>query len=53
MGRNKGEKMKIKPKTLTCKKCGWTWIPRKDEVRQCPNPKCRSVWWDKESEGNG
>ena len=28
----------------SCKRCGWRWFPRKDEVRQCP--KCKSAWWD-------
>lgn len=40
--------MKIKLKKLTCKKCGYIWTPRKEEVRTCASPKCRSVWWDKE-----
>ena len=29
---------------LICQKCGHEWVPRQDEVRQCPN--CKSVWWD-------
>ena len=29
---------------VSCKRCGWRWFPRKDEVRQCP--KCKSAWWD-------
>jgi len=39
--------MKIKLPKLKCKRCGYTWIPKKEEVRQCANSKCRSVWWDK------
>jgi len=38
--------MKIKITKLTCKRCGHFWIPKKEEVRQCP--KCKSAWWDKE-----
>jgi ribosomal protein L37E len=35
-------------KKLTCLRCGWTWYPRSEEKsRSCPNPKCRSVYWDK------
>lgn len=33
---------------LKCKRCGHTWIPRKNDVRICPNPKCHSPYWDKE-----
>ena len=30
-----------------CLRCGHEWYPRrKDRPRQCPNPKCHSVWWD-------
>jgi len=43
----KGEIMKIQlPKKLECKRCGHQWIPRTDDVRQCP--KCKSAHWDKE-----
>jgi len=38
--------MKIKLQKLKCKRCGYEWIPRKDEVRLCP--RCRSPYWDKE-----
>lgn len=38
--------MKIVLLKLECKKCGYKWIPRKKEIRQCP--KCKSVWWDKD-----
>jgi len=27
-----------------CKRCGYKWLPRQLEVRQCPS--CRSCWWD-------
>jgi len=40
----------IKLKILKCKRCGYEWVPRRghEDVRQCSNPKCRSVYWDKE-----
>lgn len=34
---------------LDCLKCGHRWIPRKDDVRQCP--RCQSVWWDTPKDG--
>lgn len=42
--------MKIKITKLKCKRCGHQWVPKKEDVRQCP--KCKSVWWDKEKEKN-
>jgi predicted Zn-ribbon and HTH transcriptional regulator len=36
--------MKIKIKSVECKKCGHDWKPRNSEIRQCP--KCKSAWWD-------
>ena len=27
-----------------CKRCGWTWASRKDDVRQCP--RCKSARFD-------
>ena len=38
--------MKIQITKLVCKRCGHKWVPKKEEIRQCP--KCKSVWWDKE-----
>lgn len=40
--------MKIEMPTITCKRCGHTWAPRKSDVRTCP--KCRSVYFDRELE---
>jgi len=38
-------KMKIRNlNILFCFRCGWKWIPRKNEIRQCP--KCKSAYWD-------
>ncbi len=31
----------MKLKRLTCKRCQWTWIPRIEDVVQCP--KCKSA----------
>ena len=41
--------MIIKITKLECKRCRHSWIPKKEEVRQCP--KCKSAYWDKEKEG--
>jgi len=31
---------------LKCKRCEEEWIPRTENVRQCP--RCKSYYWDKE-----
>jgi len=33
----------IERKVVTCKHCGWVWIPRKENPVQCPNHKCRKL----------
>jgi|GEM_PF-2600308 len=38
----------ISIQTVTCKRCGYEWIPRTKEVRTCANSKCRSPYWDRE-----
>lgn len=38
--------MKIKLNKLKCKKCGHEWIPRKEKVFVCPNPKCHTYKWE-------
>ena len=38
--------MEVKLKELKCKRCGYIWVPRTKDVRQCP--KCKSAYWDKE-----
>ena len=40
--------MDITIPNLACKRCGWKWVPRKVDVRLCPN--CNSPYWDKEKE---
>lgn len=42
-----GYNIKIK---LKCKRCGHEWYPRTPGVlpRVCPNPKCKSPYWNKE-----
>lgn len=42
--------MEVQVQTMTCKRCGHVWVPRKKDVRTCPNPKCRSVYFDREKE---
>lgn len=37
--------MKIKINKLQCQRCKHEWMPRVEDVRQCP--KCKSAWWDK------
>ena len=40
------EEIKPKPKQLSCKRCGATWIPRKKKPPvQCP--KCKSPYWNR------
>ncbi len=45
-------KLHFQMKLVKCKRCGYTWFPRKDEskVRQCP--KCKSAYWNKEKKKN-
>jgi len=31
-------------KTLTCKRCGYSWVPRVPVVRQCS--RCKSLKWN-------
>ena len=42
--------MKIKLQKLKCKRCGYEWVPRKEEVRLCP--RCRSPYWDRDRKRN-
>lgn len=39
--------MKITVHSLSCTRCGHSWVPRKPEVRVCP--KCHSPYWDRGS----
>ena len=33
---------------LNCKRCEHKWRPRQDELPTvCPNPKCKSPYWNK------
>lgn len=38
----------VKITKLKCKQCGHEWAPRTADVRVCPNPKCHSVYWDRQ-----
>ena len=29
---------------IECRRCGHEWIPRKNDVRQCP--KCKTAYWE-------
>jgi len=34
-----------RPRLLSCKKCNFSWIPRVDNPRSCPE--CKSRYWNK------
>ena len=36
--------MKIKVNKLKCLRCDYEWVPRKVDVRLCPN--CKTAYWD-------
>ncbi len=36
--------MKIDLNKIKCQRCGYEWLPRKTEVRQCP--KCKTAYWE-------
>jgi len=40
--------IKVFVQKLKCKRCGYEWIPRTEDVRRCP--KCGTVYWDRERE---
>ena len=45
---------KIELPTLTCLRCGYKWHPRTPKApRVCPNPKCKSPYWDKPRQMKG
>lgn len=34
---------------LTCKRCGYKWWPHSPKLPDvCPNPKCKSRYWNRE-----
>lgn len=36
--------IEVKMVKLRCQKCEHEWIPRKSDVRLCPN--CKTAYWD-------
>jgi predicted nucleic acid-binding Zn-ribbon protein len=40
--------MKVKITKLECVKCGHIWIPKKEDVRQCP--KCKTAYFNQKKE---
>lgn len=38
----------IKKKALRCKKCGYIWTPRKENVKACP--RCKSYKYNEENQ---
>jgi hypothetical protein len=45
----------IKLPECICLRCNWHWTPRIPHPRICPNPECRSIYWDlpRKEKGNG
>ncbi len=41
----------IKINSLSCKRCGHKWIPRKADIRICPS--CKSPYWDRPKKKGG
>ena len=37
-------KVKVTIQKLKCLRCGHEWVPRTDDVRQCP--RCKSAFWN-------
>jgi len=37
-------RVEIKKIGLKCERCGKEWVPRIEDVRQCP--RCKSAYWD-------
>jgi len=40
------QKTILRLKKLKCKRCGWKWVPRIPDPKTCPNPKCRTPYWN-------
>lgn len=36
-----------------CLRCGWEWFSSQVKPKTCPNPKCRSAYWDREKINKG
>ncbi len=36
---------------LICQRCGYEWVPRVNDVRQCP--RCKTIYWDKPKKEKG
>ena len=36
--------MQVKLNKIKCQRCNYQWIPRKEDIRQCP--KCKSAYWE-------
>jgi hypothetical protein len=41
--------IEIKVKGFKCERCGHVWIPRSRKIIPvtCPNPNCKSPYWDR------
>jgi predicted Zn-ribbon and HTH transcriptional regulator len=36
---------------LICKKCGWSWVSRVDNPKQCPG--CKNIKWNEDNKKGG
>jgi uncharacterized OB-fold protein len=41
--------MEIELPHVTCKRCGYEWVPRREIVYLCANPKCRTPKWNEDA----
>lgn len=44
MGAEEEKRTVVLPEEMECMKCGYTWLPRKLYIKQCPN--CKSQNWN-------
>lgn len=44
--RKEGKMTKVKVYKIRCLRCSYVWVPEKEEVLVCANPKCRSPYWN-------
>jgi hypothetical protein len=37
----------MKLRKVTCKRCGYSWVPRVENPTVCANKKCKSPYWNR------
>jgi len=47
MERTRSMEIEIILPELKCERCGHTWNPRVKVPKVCPNPKCKTPYWDR------